>query len=100
MYACNFLSCVAILASSASTTVTGDSRRAAISAARRWAGRKLGSVFAAGIMVLLWVRGGGEPRGARTVGALSGGVASPTVSLPGPPPNAAAHTTPVFQPPH
>src|SRR5438093_249950 len=51
MKACNFLSCVAMRASSASTTVTGDSRRAAISAARRWAGRKLGSVLLAGISV-------------------------------------------------
>src|SRR5436190_4315778 len=35
--------------SSASTMSTGDSRRAAISAARRWAGRKLGSLLDAGM---------------------------------------------------
>src|SRR5579862_9309110 len=49
MNECNFPSCAAMRARSASTTVTGDSRRAPISAARRWAGRKLGSVLTTGI---------------------------------------------------
>src|SRR6266446_2313330 len=57
MKACNLASCAAMRASSASTTVTGDSRRAAISAARRWAGKKLGSALAAGMGVSVRRRG-------------------------------------------
>src|SRR5216684_2907871 len=48
MKACNFASWAAMRASSASTTATGDRRCAAISAASRWAGRKLGSLLVAG----------------------------------------------------
>src|SRR5229473_8626293 len=51
MNACNFWSCAAMRASSASTIVTGDSRRAAISVASRLAGRKLGSVLATGMAI-------------------------------------------------
>src|SRR5439155_21589990 len=47
-------------ASNASTTSTGDNRRAAISAASRCAGRKLGSVLLAGMAT--FIRRSSAPR--------------------------------------
>src|SRR6266568_859286 len=83
MNACNLASCAAMRASSASTIVTGDSRRAAISAARRWAGRKLGSVFAAGISVLLRIEAAVDPGGAEIVAHEGADALTPRVAVAG-----------------
>src|SRR5439155_8809360 len=89
MNACNFLSCVAMRASSASTTVTGDSRRAAISAARRWAGRKLGSVLLAGIFVLLRIEAAVDPGRTDIVAHEGADALAPRVAVAGPLPGRA-----------
>src|SRR6266852_1383892 len=89
MNACNLPSCAAMRASSASTTVTGDSRRAAISAARRWAGRKLGSVLAACIFILLRIEAAVDPRRADIVSHEGADALAPRVAVAGPLPGRA-----------
>src|SRR6266700_1969174 len=90
MNACNWASCAAMRASRASTIVTGDSRRDAISAARRWAGRKLGSVLAAGIaLTLLRIEAAVDPGRADIVAHKGANAIAPRVAFAGPHPGRA-----------
>src|SRR5437016_4959363 len=90
MNACNLASCAAMRASSASTTVTGDSRRAAISAARRGAGRKLGSVVATGMALpLLRIEPPVDPGRADIVAHEGADAVAPGVAVAGPRPGLA-----------